>query len=202
MARGPNRIVDSLTVEIFAGRIFWIVGPNGSGKSSLLRVIAGLDLPRRGAVERDIPPGRALLYFGSEMMLPGSATVRDWERLVDRLADHGGWSGRTDLWPRVPGSRRVGKLSTGERKRLLLDALLRQPGPAVLDEPFGHLSPDAKAELRTLLERRARHHVVIVATNQGVRRARHDGGLRLEAGSARPLEAAADQGWPEGEGRS
>lgn len=199
VVRGANRVVDSLTVEIAPGRIFWLVGANGSGKSSLLRVMAGLDLPRRGTVERWFPPDRRLLYFGSEMTLPLSASVRDWERLVDRLAAHSGWNGRTALWPRVAGARRVAELSTGERKRLLLDAFLRQPGPAVLDEPFGYLSPDAVAELRTLLELRSRHHVVIVATNQGVHRARRDGGLRLEAGSARPLDG--DRRWPDEGGR-
>lgn len=183
VARGANRIVDSLTVEIPAGGVFWVVGANGAGKSSLLRVIAGLDRPRRGTVEHDLPSGSGLLYFGSEVRLPESAIVRDWERLIERLAVRAGWGGRTALWPRVPAGRQVGRLSTGERKRLLLDALLRQPGPAVLDEPFEHLSPDARADLRTLLERRSRRQVVIVASNQGVHGAGHDGGLRLEAGS-------------------
>jgi ABC-type Mn2+/Zn2+ transport system ATPase subunit len=182
--RGPAPIVSGLTVEITAGRPFWVIGPNGAGKSSLLRVMAGLDSPRSGSVRRTGPPDPRYLYFQSEMAIPAAATVGDWERLVTRLLVGRGGAGRTPLWPEVPARRRVGRLSTGERKRLLLDALFRRPGPLLLDEPFEHLSPDAKASLSRLIEERARAEVVVVATNQDTGRAETDGGLRLEGGVA------------------
>lgn len=183
MARGSSPVVDGLTVELGAGGIFWVVGPNGAGKSTLLRVLAGLDLPRAGTVTR-VPERGRILYYASEMALPPASTVGDWGRLVRRLGRGGVGGDRTSIWPTVPAGRRVKKLSTGERKRLLLDALLRQPGPMVLDEPFEHLSSGAKADLHGLLEARARTDLVVVATNQWVDRARRDGGLRLEGGMA------------------
>ncbi len=173
-------MVDGLTLEIRPGRIFWIVGPNGAGKSSLLRVIAGLDRPRAGLVRRAPADARAWRYFSSEMALPASVAPADWDRLIRRLM--GAHGGRGTLWPRVSERRRVSRLSTGERKRLLLDALLRLDGPLLLDEPLEHLSPDGKRELLRLLEARARDHVVVVATNQATERARADGGIRLEGG--------------------
>lgn len=189
--RGPNPVVAGLDLAIRAGAIFWIVGPNGAGKTSLLRVMAGLDPPRAGAVRRLPAPGAPFLYFQSEMRLPPSATVGDWEALVLRLLPSGSAGVRTPLWPDVRAGRRVGRLSTGERKRLLLDALFRRPGSLLLDEPFEHLSPGAKADLARLLEARARTDVVVVATNQAIARAEHDGGLRLEGGVAEPLMPAA-----------
>lgn len=185
VSRGANRVVDRLTLEIRGGRVFWVIGPNGAGKSSLLRVLAGLDRPREGAVRWVEPDHGTPLYFQSEMALPPPATVGDWDRLVAPLT--GGAAPPTELRPPVGPKRRVGRLSTGERKRLLVDALLRRPGPLVLDEPFEHLSPDAKRELRRLLASRARDHVVVVATNQGTDHVARDGGLRLEAGHVTPV---------------
>jgi ABC-type multidrug transport system ATPase subunit len=185
--RGPNPVVTGLDLSIRAGTVFWVVGPNGAGKTSLLRAIAGLDPPRAGTVRRSPAPGAPFLYFQSEMSLPASATVGDWEALVLRLLPSGSPGVRTPLWPAVGAGRRVGRLSTGERKRLLLDALFRRPGSLLLDEPFEHLSPGAKADLARLMEARARTDVVVVATNQATARAEHDGGLRLEGGVAEPL---------------
>ncbi len=184
--RGPNVVVSRLDLVVDPGAVFWVVGPNGAGKTSLLRVMAGIDRPAAGSVAWSVGKDPAFLYFQSEMTLPGSATVGDWERLVSRLLPGEGGRTRTSLWPGVEPGRRVGRLSTGERKRLLLDALLRCPGPLLLDEPFEHLSPDAKARLAGLVAARARTDVVVVATNQATTRADQEGGVRLEGGVAEP----------------
>ncbi len=180
--RGPNPVVRDLDLAIRPGRVFWVVGPNGAGKSSLLRTLAGLDRPKAGRV---VYPAGGCLYHHSEMAIPGSATTGDWRRLARRLSRDGD-SPSPGLWPPVE-NRAVRRLSTGERKRLLLDVLLRRPGPLLLDEPFEHLSPDAKDILSDRLRVRARETVVVVATNQATHRAGLGGGLRLEAGTWEPL---------------
>lgn len=194
--RGPNPVVEGLNLRIRPGAVFWVVGPNGAGKTSLLRVMAGLDRPRAGSVLRRPAGHEPLLYFQSEMALPPSATVGDWDRLVRRLLPPEGGGSRTALWPGAGPARRIARLSTGERKRLLLDALFRRPGALLLDEPFEHLSPDAKNELSRLMEIRARSRVVVVATNQATARAGRDGGVRLEGGVAEPLAAAEGRALP------
>jgi ABC-type multidrug transport system ATPase subunit len=188
--RGANTVCRGLDVDIRPGAVFWVLGPNGAGKSSLLRVMAGIDRPAAGAVTRRGDSQEPFLYFQSEMSLPPSATVGDWYRLVHRLLPARGVAVRTPLWPGIPPGRRIGRLSTGERKRLLLDALFRRPGSLLLDEPFEHLSPDAKAALTRLLTARVRTSVVVVATNQATGMAARGAGLRLEAGVASPLQAA------------
>jgi len=185
--RGPNRVVEGLDLELVPGRVFWVVGPNGAGKTSLLRVMAGLDSPRRGRVIRT---GERLLYFQSEMALPPSSTVGGWDRLLRRLGRGLAVRPRTTLWPDAAPRSRIGRLSTGQRKRLLLDAVLRQNGPLVMDEPFEHLSPDGKSTLRELLRERALGEAVVVATNQRSPLHPEMTGLRLEAGVAAPLDSA------------
>lgn len=188
--RGAAVVVERLDWQVGPGRPAWIVGPNGAGKSSLLRVIAGLLAPAAGSVS--LPAGVSRpLYFHAETGLPPDATVGGWKRLMDALLSVDAPS-RTALWPPVPDRRRAGDLSTGERKRLLLDTLLRQPGGALLlDEPYEHLSPDAKATLSALIEARSRDAVVIVATNQLTDLAIRDGGVRLEGGVATAFAGTA-----------
>jgi ABC-type multidrug transport system ATPase subunit len=192
--RGTSLVVEGLHLEVRPGSIFWVIGPNGAGKSSLLRVMAGLDRPAAGSVRRSAPPGSPFLYLHPEMGHPPAATVGDWERLVLRLMPAGSAVSRTRLWPAVEPGRRVGRLSTGERKRLLLDALLRRPGSLLLDEPFEHLSPVARSDLGAILDARARATVVVVATNQEMERAERGRGIQLRFGTATPLGSGAG-GW-------
>ncbi|MEJ2367926.1 MAG: ABC transporter ATP-binding protein, partial [Acidobacteriota bacterium] len=84
------------------------------------------------------------------------------------------------LAPQLRPRQRFGEVSTGERKRLLLEALLRLSAPVfLLDEPLEHLSPDGKARLIERLPMLARDAVVVVATNPG---AAADTGGHLGAG--------------------
>lgn len=189
--RGPNRIVECLSLEVRPGSPFWIVGPNGAGKTSLLRVLAGLDAPVAGTVTRGTD-GPGFRYFHSEMALPRCSVVGAWDRLVVGLEPDAGPP--TALRPDLGPGRRIRRLSTGERKRILLDALFRVPGPLLLDEPYEHLSPDAKSTLSRLLRERARQEVVVVVTNQAGHRAPLEHGIRIEAGEAAPLVGGSDPG--------
>lgn len=187
--RGPNPVVDRLALTVEPGGLFWIVGPNGAGKTSLLRVLAGLDAPVTGTVVRTPRAGAPFLYFHSEMRLPGWSVVGAWDRLVTGLAP--GAAPPTPLRPPLASHRRVHRLSTGEGKRLLLDVLLRVPGSLLLDEPYEHLSPDAKTALSRVLRERVRTDVVVVVTNQATHRAPGEVGIRMEGGAVTPLEEAS-----------
>src|SRR5262245_9190372 len=47
--RGDRRLVDGLSFALEAGTALWLRGENGAGKTSLLRALAGLARPERGA---------------------------------------------------------------------------------------------------------------------------------------------------------
>lgn len=49
---GPRKVLDNLSIDFPRGRNVAILGRNGSGKSTLMRLIAGVEAPSRGRIER------------------------------------------------------------------------------------------------------------------------------------------------------
>ena len=50
---GTTRVLDKLSIETGMVNSLVLVGPSGGGKSTLLRILAGLDIPTRGTVTFD-----------------------------------------------------------------------------------------------------------------------------------------------------
>jgi len=69
----PAPALDLPTLEIRAGESIAIVGPVGAGKSTLLRVLGGIQLPARGAVETDV---RARLAYVPQDPFTLNASLR------------------------------------------------------------------------------------------------------------------------------
>lgn len=176
--RGATVLVSGLTWTHEAGRVAWLVGPNGAGKSSLMRVLARLEPAAagrvthlRGAADSDSAAdasrrgGCSVGYYHPGMSLPPEAVAHSFTLLGDRLVPH-----EKPLAPeRALGRKRCRDLSTGEEKRLLLGQILaRARDFLLLDEPYEHLSRDARLELTDALTRLARRSAVVVATNQEV----------------------------------
>jgi ATPase subunit of ABC transporter with duplicated ATPase domains len=75
-----NRIVlESVSLSVDRGSRLGIVGPNGVGKSTLLRVLAGMQTPDEGRVEK--APASLRIAF-----LPQETDARPGEKLMDYLA--------------------------------------------------------------------------------------------------------------------
>ncbi|MCU1462860.1 MAG: transporter related [Acidimicrobiales bacterium] len=62
---GAHVVLDDVSLSVGPGSRIGIVGPNGIGKSTLLRVLAGLEPPDGGTVER-APAGLAVGYLPQE----------------------------------------------------------------------------------------------------------------------------------------
>jgi len=84
--RGGRRILDAVSLTIGARQRVGIVGPNGIGKTTLLRVLAGLDEPGSGRIER----APAALTVG---YLPQESDAHLDETLADYLARRTGVAG-------------------------------------------------------------------------------------------------------------
>jgi ATPase subunit of ABC transporter with duplicated ATPase domains len=124
---GADVVLDDVSVVVPPRARIGVVGPNGSGKTTLLRVLAGLEPPDSGRVERR-PPTLTVGYVPQEGDF--RAEVPGW-RLRKAAARVGLAAG-----PRRP----VEELSDGQLARANLAALLAaEPDVILLDEPTNNL---------------------------------------------------------------
>jgi ATPase subunit of ABC transporter with duplicated ATPase domains len=124
---GADVVLDDVSVVVPPRARIGVVGPNGSGKTTLLRVLAGLEPPDSGRVERR-PPTLTVGYVPQEGDF--RAEVPDW-RLRKAAARVG-----LAAVPRRP----VEELSDGQLARANLAALLAaEPDVILLDEPTNNL---------------------------------------------------------------
>ena len=172
LAYGDRLIVDALDLEIAPGRVTVVVGPNASGKSTLLRGLARLLRPRRGAVLLD---GRAISarptrevarilgILPQQPIAPDGVTVRDLigrgryphQRLLQRsVADDDAAVARamalTDTLDLA--DRPLDELSCGQRQRVWIAmALAQETDILLLDEPTTFLDLAHQVEVLDLL---------------------------------------------------
>ncbi len=165
---GDFLALDEVSLAVPEGCLMALLGPSGSGKSTLLRVIAGLETPDQGDVAihgtpaTHLPPQRRgvgvvfqhyaafkhltvreNVAFGLRIRKRPRPEVR---RRVDELLALVQLDGLGDRYP--------SELSGGQRQRMALArALAVEPRVLLLDEPFGALDAQVRAELRRWLRR-------------------------------------------------
>lgn len=148
VARGESVLFEGLNCSIEAGKVIVVLGPNGAGKSSLLLAIAGL-IPATGKIELAGQPltsysrhalTRQIAWQGELPPTEFGLTVRQRLELADPHK-----SGKITLTAKEMDiahllDRPLGELSSGERQRAELAALMLRNTPLwLLDEPTAHL---------------------------------------------------------------
>lgn len=146
---GESWALTGATFSVRAGEVLGLVGPNGSGKTTLLECVAGLLAADGGGVSLDGAPlapadrSRALFYM-PDGIAPWPDQTVGWvtrfSAAVQGAPAENVDAMRSALALDPLASRRVGALSKGERKRLLIALALLTPQPfLLLDEPFDGL---------------------------------------------------------------
>ncbi|MDQ6525572.1 energy-dependent translational throttle protein EttA [Nocardioides sp. LHD-245] len=82
-AHGDKVVLDNVTLSFLHGAKIGVVGPNGMGKSSLLKLMAGLDVPNNGDIVRD--PDATVGMLQQEPPLTEGRTVL--ENVEEAVAD-------------------------------------------------------------------------------------------------------------------
>jgi sulfate transport system ATP-binding protein len=160
--------LQDVSLDVAQGGLTALLGPSGSGKSTLLRIIAGLEQPDHGIVRiagNDVtsarPQDRGIGFvfqhyaafahmsvfdnvaFGLKIRKRKPPEVRAKVEELLALVGLTQWAGQ-----------RPHQLSGGQRQRMALArALAVEPQVLLLDEPFGALDANVRAELRRWLRR-------------------------------------------------
>ncbi|MDQ6983024.1 MAG: ABC transporter ATP-binding protein [Mariprofundus sp.] len=155
LQRGSKQILNDVSFAITPGEITVVLGTNGAGKSSLLLALAGL-IPAHGTLLLHDTPVKSFsrVELASQIAWQGELpptefglTVHQRLNLADQHGDIDSAAKHMDVAPLL--NRALGELSSGERQRVELAALILRDTPIwLLDEPTAHL--DLKHQTRCL----------------------------------------------------
>jgi len=163
---GQIQALSAVSLSVRPGEFFSLLGPSGCGKTTLLRLIAGLDLPDEGTVRidgadtRDVPAHKRPVntVFQSYALFPHLSV---FDNVVFGLRMN-----RISLAEMAPRARRVmdmveiapladrrpAQLSGGQKQRVALArAIINEPRVLLLDEPLGALDLQLRKQLRAEL---------------------------------------------------
>lgn len=141
--------LQGVSLEIYPGEIHGLIGENGAGKSTIVRILAGIEIPDSGTV-RGEPDSVAVVPQNPQL----APSLPVWQSLItgreprigpllDRrraIAAVEAIAARFSI--DVDIRRIAGRLNqTEQRLASLLSALLRDPSVVLLDEPTVGLAP-------------------------------------------------------------
>jgi len=159
-AVGGRTLFRDIHFIITSGMRVGLVGPNGSGKTTLLRLLKGELKPASGSMRQ--AESLRIVYFDQNRDLDPDITLRralapDSDSVIyqDRVIHVAAWAARF-LFTGENLNQRIGRLSGGERARVLIAQLMLQPADVLLlDEPTNDLDiPTLEVLEESLLEYR------------------------------------------------
>ena len=195
--RYPNgrEALGGVSFEVAQGEMVFLTGRSGAGKSTVLKLIALLERPTRGAVTvngantgtlaaRRIPAFRRQvgMVFQDHRLLVDrpvfdnvalplvvtDTSLKEIDRRVRASLDQVGLLGKERLLPL--------ELSVGEQQRVgIARAIVSRPPQLIADEPTGNLDPELASEVMSLFRRLNDVGVTVVVATHDLHLVRESG---------------------------
>src|SRR5690349_16042052 len=163
---GEVAAVNNVTLSVKEGELIAVLGPSGGGKTTVLRMIAGLEMPTLGDVfingrrvnDLSVQQRNIGFVFQNYALFKNMTvfkniafglTIKKWKRTertarIQELIELFGLQGLEQRYPH--------QLSGGQRQRVAIArALAPKPSVLLLDEPFGAVDAKIRQELREWL---------------------------------------------------
>ncbi|MDD5299731.1 MAG: ABC transporter ATP-binding protein [Gallionella sp.] len=160
---GDFTAVDNVSLNIEAGEFFTLLGPSGCGKTTILRMIAGFDLPDAGQILldgkdlADTPPEQRPVrtVFQSYALFPHMTVAqnisfplkmaripgKEAAKMLHETLELVHLADKADAYPH--------ELSGGQKQRVALArGLVNRPRVLLLDEPLGALDAKLREEMQ------------------------------------------------------
>ncbi len=165
---GEVRAADGVDIEIAPGELVTLLGPSGCGKTTVLRMIAGFEIPSDGRIAiggidvTHLPPNKrdTAMVFQSYGLFPHMTVAENIAyglklRGINAVAR----KKRTDEFLALvglegKGARSPSQLSGGQQQRVALArALIVGPSVLLLDEPLSNLDALLREQMRVEIRR-------------------------------------------------
>lgn len=173
--------LDSLSITVGSGQILGFIGPNGAGKTTTIRILVGLLKPTSGSARiagadcqtesRKIK--RLVGYMPDDFGKYNNMRVNEYldffgaaygiarqqrTRRIDEVLEIAGATYMKDLF--------VDALSRGMQQRVAIArTLMHDPQVMILDEPANGLDPQARIDMRVMLQRLSEMGKTLIVTS-------------------------------------
>ena len=172
---GTERVLAGLDIDLARSQTLAILGRSGCGKTTLLKILAGLCAPEAGTVclggrtlDQLPPQARGVVYLYQEPLLFPHLDVFENVAFGLRLRHTAVAELRTRVAEMLAAleleahaRKRPTELSGGQRQRVAFGrALIVNPTLLLLDEPFGNLDVEIRAQMQGLFQQIARRFAI------------------------------------------